>query len=363
MKLTNFQQIPKRSPQVPQSILKAVPACSHPPHTSVNKSPIRRPKKPLSSIDKPNRNSLAVAIQSGIQLDSSDLDKLACGWRYRCIPVFVFGLEQSSSAQEGSFGQIHISPKCPVASNYQGTLWASSDYSAAGKAFPQDPLKPCPHCLRHLYSLNIAELVRKDRFGNLTDIDWLNYARYFSSSIFDQYPLFWKNGERPQKVRALFTTDTAEYACAICQCHVKASDWALNPELAERSGIPREICLLCAERRARAVIMAPPQAALRAATLRYESLTKQLGSEPQASWAIAEQVVPAAWLPLVQKLKTLMGPPKVFQLISPKVLAVLCWPSMGRAIIADNAKEATIPQNYSIWRKAQIEQELGLRNP
>ncbi|GAA5442307.1 hypothetical protein Misp06_00481 [Microbulbifer sp. NBRC 101763] len=359
MKPTNLQPIHKHQTQEPRHGFTPMKATSCQPESSDHGIPADSPllKVPTNT---PSRNSLAEAISSGIQLDYSDLDSLTCGWRYRNIPVFVFGLEESPSTQGHSFGQIHITPKCPSLSNYQGSLWASSDYTAAQKVFPQDELKPCTHCLRHLYSLDIPELVRKDRFGTVTDIDWLIFARYFASSIFDQYPLYWRNGERPQKVNSLFNADNPKYACSICQCHIKASGWALNPELAERSGLPKEICLLCAERRARAVIIASPQAALRAATLRYESLTKQLGSEPQASWAIAEQVVPASWLPLVQKLKTLMGPPKVFQVIAPRVLAVLCWPSMGRAIIADNTKEAKLPQKYSVWRKAQIERELGL---
>ncbi|MFA0810069.1 hypothetical protein [Microbulbifer epialgicus] len=360
MKLTNFQPIHNRQTQALPHSFKPIVVASSTPRSSAHQPPAGKPKLNLSITSKPNRNSLANAILSGIQLDHSDLDSLACGWRYRSIPVFVFGLEQISYAQANSFGQIHISPKCPTVGNYQGPLWASSDYTAAQKAFPEDELKPCPHCLRHLYSLDIPDLVHKDRFGTVTDIDWLIYARYFASTIFEKYPLFWRNDERPQKVSSLFTASNPKYACSICQCHIKASDWALNPELAERSGLPKEICLLCAERRARAVIIAPPQATLRAAMLRYESLTKQLGSEPQASWAIAEQVVPASWLPLVQKLKTLMGPPKVFQVIAPRVLAVLCWPSMGRAIIADNTKEAKYPPNYSVWRKAQIERELGI---
>ncbi|WP_226648650.1 hypothetical protein [Microbulbifer variabilis] len=340
MKLINLQPIHNRQTQKMSCILRPIPQ--------------------PSTTNKPSRNSLANAIRSGIQLDVSDLDRLTYGWRYRGIPVFAFGLEPTSFTQADSFGLIHVSPKCPTVSNYQGPLWVSSDFSAAQKAFPQDDLKPCPHCLRQLYSLDIAGLLYKDRFGNVTDIDWLIYARYFAGHFFDTQPLFWRNGERPQKVNSLFSADIPKYACSICQCQVKASNWALNPELAVRSELPREICLLCAERRARAVIMASPQAALRAATLRYESLIKQLGSEPQASWAIAEQVVPAAWLPLVQKLKTLMGPPKVFQLIAPQVLAVLCWPSMKRAIIADTPKEAILPSNYSVWRKIEIEQELGL---
>ncbi|WP_444885385.1 hypothetical protein [Microbulbifer sp. PSTR4-B] len=340
MKLTDLRPIHKRQRQSSQNLLNPE-------------------QKPLT-ICKPSRNSLASAIRLGIQLDYSDLDILSCGWRYRGIPVFVFGLEYSPSTQEDSFGQVHISPKCPSVSHYQGPLWASSDFAAVQKSFPRDNLKPCPHCLRHLYSLDIPDLLHKDRFGNVTAIDWLIYARYFAGAIFEKYPLFWRNGERPQKVTALFTTEPPRYSCSICQCHINANGWAINPKLAELSSLPREICLLCAERRARTVLVAPPQAALRAATLRYESLTKQLGSEPQASWAIAEQVVPASWLPLIQKLKTLMGPPKVFQVIAPKILAVLSWPSMKRAIIADNTKEAKLPSHYSVWRKAQIEQELGL---
>ncbi|WP_413664669.1 hypothetical protein ACG1BZ_05150 [Microbulbifer sp. CNSA002] len=131
------------------------------------------------------------------------------------------------------------------------------------------------------------------------------------------------NGGRPLGVDSLFSTDIPKYACSICQCQVKASNWALNPELAVRSELPREICLLCAERRDHAAIMASPQEALYAATLRYKPLIKQLGSEPQASWATTEQVVPSSWLPLIQKLKTLIGPPKVFQVIAPIILAVL----------------------------------------
>lgn len=362
MKLTNFQLIPNRKAQVSRSDIKPMPAASLSYLASGQiTSVLGRKRIPQQQANrKVNRNSLANTIRTGIQLDSSDLDSLAYSWRYRGIPVFVFGLEYPSSAQTNSFGQIHISPKCPSVNSYQGPLWASSDYGAVLKSFPQDQLKPCPHCLRYLYSLDIPDLVRKDRFGTVTDIDWLNYARYFASSIFDKHPVFWRNGERPQKVNSLFTVENPKYACSICQCHIKTHGWALNPELAQQSGLPEEICLLCAERRARAVIQAPPQAALRAATLRYESLTKQLGSEPQASWMVAEQVVPASWLPLVQKLKTLMGPPKVFQVIAPRVLAVLCWPSMGRAIIADNTKEAKVPQSYSVWRKSQIEGELGL---
>ncbi|AWF80880.1 hypothetical protein BTJ40_08715 [Microbulbifer sp. A4B17] len=306
----------------------------------------------------PDRNSLATAIRSGIQLDSRDLECVPVAYRYRGIPVFLFGLEQISN----SFGQVHIYPKCSVVNNYQGPVWISSDYKAARKAFPQDQLKPCPHCLRHLYSHNIPDVVHKDRFGNVTDIDWITYTRYFASNIFKRHSLVWKNGERPQKVSSVFTPENPKYNCSICQCDIKTSGWALNQELAERSGLPKEICLLCAERRARAIILAPPQASLRAATLRYESLAKQLGSEPQASWIIAEQVVPASWLPLIQKLKSLMGPPKVFQVIAPRVLAVLCWPNLGRAIIADGTKEARIPASYSVWRKAQIERELGLSN-
>ncbi|MCO1336334.1 hypothetical protein MO867_18540 [Microbulbifer sp. OS29] len=360
MKLINFQLIHNRESQVSPPELQPMQSAPRGYQSSSRSAAAIERRAQRHAASKANRNSLAGAIRMGIQLDFSDLDSLACAWRYRGIPVFLFGFVQSPSTQADVFGQIHISPKCPSVANYQGSVWASSDYSAALSAFPQDKLRPCPHCLRHLYSLNIPDLVRKDRFGTVIDIDWLNYARYFANTIFDKSPVLWLNGERPQKVSSVFAVDSSKYTCSICQCQIKASRWALNPELAQRSGLPQKICLLCAERRARAVILATPQAALRAATLRYESLTKQLGSEPQASWMIAEQVLPASWLPLVQRLKTLLGPPKVFQVIAPRVLAILCWPSMGRAIIADNTKESKIPENYSIWRKDQIERELGL---
>ncbi|WP_444944528.1 hypothetical protein ACJJIK_06410 [Microbulbifer sp. ZKSA006] len=357
MNLTNFQPIQNR-----QTLITAASAIQVPVERSATNDSTSFPagKRPLAQrlAEMPDQNSLARAIRTGIQLDFSDLGSVTVAWRYRGIPVFLFGLEQTPD----SFGLVHIYPKCPVVNNYKGPAWISSDYSAARKAFPQDQLKPCPHCLRHLYSHNIPDVVRKDRFGNVIDIDWLTYTRYFASNIFNRHSLVWLNGERPQKVRSVFTPEAPKYNCSICQCDIKAGGWALKQELAERSSLPKEICLLCAERRARAIILAPPQASLRAATLRYESLAKQLGSEPQASWMIAEQVVPASWLPLIQRLKSLMGPPKVFQVIAPRVLAVLCWPNLGRAIIADGTKEAKIPASYSVWRKAQIERELGLSN-
>ncbi|WP_445356100.1 hypothetical protein ACJJI5_09470 [Microbulbifer sp. EKSA008] len=357
MNLTKFQPIQNR--QAITAFPSATQALSV-PYVINDGDSFSAGKRPLAQrlSEMPDRNSLAKAIRTGMQLDSSDLDSVPVAWRYRGIPVFLFGLEQNPD----SFGQVHIYPKCPIVNNYKGPVWISSDYSEARKAFPQDQLKPCPHCLRHLYSHNIPDVVHKDRFGNVTNIDWLTYTRYFASNLFKRHSLIWKNGERPQKVSSVFTPENPKYNCSICQCDIKAGGWALNQELAESSGLPKEICLLCAERRARAVILAPPQASLRAATLRYESLAKQLGSDPQASWMIAEQVVPASWLPLIQRLKSLMGPPKVFQVIAPRVLAVLCWPNLGRAILADGTKEAKIPASYSVWRKAQIERELGLSN-
>jgi hypothetical protein len=290
-------------------------------------------------------------LQAGIQVSLGDLERSDAGWRYRGHPVMVFGVESEEITDPARRRQvaslIHLYPCNSALKNTASAAWVATDLKAIESLADSGHYRFCRGCLQ----------AAAGRGADPAKFDFSAHVRSHGDSYFPDGPCYWRPGAEP--VSLLAPATKAERACPKCGCNSEEAGWQMSTGDAERLSLPEGICLLCAEREVEGCLHFEGDDLVVAAHARYRSLMAQAARSPVPSWKLAAAILPLGWQPLLQSLERVLPPPELFfSIADSEPPAVLAWPALKRGVV-ERRMEGVESKGWSLWTRAQIEEELG----
>jgi len=297
-----------------------------------------------------DRNALARALQSGIQLSIGDLDPCGAGWRYRGHPVMVFGTEapelEGEHRQRDFHSLVHLFPCCGALQTEGRSAWAGTDLQRINAEHGQGPFRFCKVCVE----------AAAGRGADPAAFEFPAHVRSHADSYFADASCYWTPGANSEPLQP--PAQASGQGCPQCGCAALDDGWQLHDEDARRLALAEGICVLCAERRVDGCLHLSGEQLLAAARVRYDYLIGQAARAPAPSWKLAQAILPLGWQPLLHSLERVLPPPELFfECAESGQAAVLAWPALRRGVVERIAGGNVA--DWKLWSRAQIEAELG----
>lgn len=306
-------------------------------------------------------------LLKGLETSLHYLEVCSSGWRYKSVPVFLFGVksgdEHNSQSKAFLYHQMHLKTCCSALEETNYTVWVASDSAVFKHWESTHAFEVCHHCLM-MTSYNNYRSLSSDQQAKLrAQFNFADYVKWYATDYFpDAHYSYWLPGE-PLKPFEVGGNEDGE------KCHNCRWPLPANSEHIVLDASPFDFnaptCVCCIDNSPKIAVI-DERVLLDAYAKRYwqwrnayieeQGLGTIASQNIKFSWAQLAYHFPRKWQPLIEALKQFE--PADIYCLAENGYALLAWPRLRRAIVLGEQDKHGFPGGWEVWTYREVLENL-----